>query len=118
MWEQCFGEIPDGMLVCHKCDNRQCVNPEHLFLGTNRQNMLDACGKHRIAFGKRNGSTKLTEEQVTEIRESNLNQYALAEKYGVGQSTIRDIKLGMTWNLPPKTNRWQREKVEGSDNES
>jgi hypothetical protein len=109
-WELRNGPIPKGegfhgTCVCHKCDNPRCVNPDHLFLGTHKDNMRDAIAKGRIvlggARGERIGVSKLTDEKVKEIR--NLyksGEYALrklAEMYSVGYSTIRDIVVGKSW---------------------
>lgn len=68
-WRMHYGEIPDGMCVLHECDVRPCVRPDHLFLGTKRDNNLDCKAKGRNARGEKNGCAKLTEEQVTWVRE-------------------------------------------------
>lgn len=83
------GEIPEGMFVCHKCDNPLCVNPEHLFLGTHEDNMKDASKKGRLV------NRKLTNRQVAYIRKSVLSNRELANKYGVWDSTIRRIRNGI-----------------------
>lgn len=84
------GKIIDGNHVCHHCDNRHCVRPEHLFQGTNLDNRLDSVRKQRHAHGERHGQVRLTDEQVADIRaryrrisyhQSNKNQ--LAEEYGI-----------------------------------
>lgn len=68
------GDIPDGLLVCHKCNNKRCVNPDHLYLGTNRQNVLDAIrdglyANRKYARGSKASHAKLTDDQVREIRD-------------------------------------------------
>jgi len=100
-YEIANGEIPmvDGktMFICHHCDNRKCVNPDHLFLGTHTDNMKDCISKGRHGFkigrGEMNGYVKLTDVQVEEIRRAtNMSQRALSRMYGVTQSHIWRIR--------------------------
>jgi hypothetical protein len=95
-WESVKGPIPDGMLVCHTCDNPPCVNPAHLFLGTHLDNARDkmAKGRWRWAplFGEASPSAKLTDAEVDAIRQEyaagGVSQRALAARYGVHQVHI------------------------------
>lgn len=97
------GKIPEGMHVCHTCDNRWCVNPNHLFLGTNAENMADRDKKGRQAHlsGAMNGNAKLNNTQVARIKkmlkETNITQAELAKRVGVSQSNISDIARGKIW---------------------
>jgi hypothetical protein len=100
---QHHGPIPNGMLVCHTCDNRPCINIEHLFLGTHADNSSDMVSKGRQAQGERNGNAKLTLEQVTEIRSryvprsAHANTYTLAREFGVSRSAISLIVNTRQW---------------------
>lgn len=98
-YEHFVGPIPDGMCVCHKCDVRICVNPDHLFLGTHRDNMLDKVNKGRC--NARHGSTHhystLDEETVAEILVSNEPQVSIAKRYNVSKATISNIKNRKIW---------------------
>lgn len=104
-WELTFGEIPDGLHVCHKCDNRACCNPKHLFLGTRFDNMQDMVRKGRgvnnSLRGEQSPSHKLTEEQVLLIRklhsEGAKNMSELAREMGVSRNAIHDIVWGKKW---------------------
>jgi len=91
------GEVKPDVLVCHTCDNRKCVNPDHLFLGDHADNNFDAAIKNRMAHSENHSQAKLTNEQVREILESDESQASLARKYGVCQPNISDIKLGKRW---------------------
>ncbi len=89
-WEVTNGPIPDGLFVCHHCDNRPCCRPDHLFLGTNDDNLADAKAK-----GRRLGRIgRLTPEQVRLIRSAIGTQRALAPLFGVSHSTINCIRRG------------------------
>jgi len=100
-----LGSIPEGLLVCHKCDIRKCVNPDHLFLGTVLDNNLDCIRKNRHgkkgAKGEKHGSAKLTEKQVLEIRqrvnENEITQYKAAKLYGVDPALINGIVHRRIW---------------------
>jgi predicted XRE-type DNA-binding protein len=117
-WIIHFGEIPKGMFVCHKCDNKRCSNPEHLFLGSNKDNNLDMIKKKiHPTLGKKgeeNHMSKLTEKQVNEIRQelkkrddiskkeimkNKLSQKNLAEKFGITQTLISAIKTNKIWKI-------------------
>lgn len=96
-WEDFYGPIPEGMHVLHRCDNRACGNPYHLFLGRDRQNNDDMRAKGRHARGVRNGQAKLTDADVVAIRSSSDTQRVLAERYGVAQSQICRVRTGRRW---------------------
>lgn len=98
-WTLFRGPIPPGMVVCHHCDNRACVNPDHLFLGTQLDNVRDMIKKNRQVnpVGTRNSSAVLTESQVLEIRDSNEPQGVLAARYGVCDANISAIKTRKSW---------------------
>jgi hypothetical protein len=94
-YEVSVGPIPDGMMVCHRCDVKTCINPDHLFLGTSQDNMADCARKGRQA-------RKLTDEEVRQIRELNGVSYAcLARCYGITDVMARKIKLGEWWRHLP-----------------
>lgn len=93
-------EIPRGMFVCHTCDNRLCVNPAHLFLGSATDNNRDRAKKGRsgIRRGEKNHGAKLTDASAREIAAlygmGNIKQSDLARRYGVSQATVSKIVLG------------------------
>lgn len=100
-WELAHGPIPAGMKVCHRCDVRNCVNPDHLFLGTQADNITDMIAKGRNARGEKMTGAKLTEVQVREIRQrhaiGSVTQTQLATEYGVASTTIGKILRRQRW---------------------
>ena len=93
------GPISHGLCVCHHCDVRSCVNPDHLFLGTNDDNVNDRNAKNRQAFlrGERNGRSKLTSDDVLFIRGSSLGARELGQKFGVDERHILAIRQRTFW---------------------
>lgn len=96
-WERANGPVPKGLFVLHKCDNPSCVNPAHLFVGTNEQNMQDMVDKRRAVHGEEHPKTTLTVEQVREIRSSAKPYHELAIIYGVARGTIWNVRSRRTW---------------------
>lgn len=103
-YELAKGSIPTGMLVCHTCDNRRCVRPDHLFLGTSKENTQDMLQKgrargNRKSIGETNPHATFTEGDIREIRRLRgiVKQDELARRFSTRQSTISNIQLGRTW---------------------
>jgi len=111
------GDVPDPLVVCHRCDNQLCVNPDHLFLDTQSENVWDMRRKNRnfratgnmngmrrrpdrVAKGEKHGQAKLTRETVKAIKrfaKLGWKPKEIADHFGVGPSTIRDVLTGKTW---------------------
>lgn len=102
-YELTYGPVPDTMCVCHRCDIRDCCNPDHLFLGTQRENVIDMFSKGRShnRKGEKGANHKLTLLQVSQIRElyqtGNYLQRELAIEFDVDQTEISRIVRKMTW---------------------
>jgi DNA-binding transcriptional regulator YiaG len=99
------GAIPEGEHVLHRCDNPACINPEHLFTGTNAENMADRNAKGRQQRGSKHGKAKLVESDVLAIRAATgMPRNALAKQYGISVSTIKAIRAGRHWaHIDPMT---------------
>src|SRR5689334_20332193 len=100
-WEIANGPIPNGMCVLHRCDVRSCVNPQHLFLGTHADNVVDKVSKDRHQYGERSPLAKLTEADVIAIR--NAPRYPgfgidLARRYGISPQNVCNIRHQRGWN--------------------
>jgi hypothetical protein len=100
-YEMHCGAVPDGMQVLHECDNPSCVRPDHLFLGTNADNMADKCAKGRESHyspkGEQSGRAKLTEAQVLDIRGASGTAAEIARQFGMSRTAVRDIRAARTW---------------------
>lgn len=94
-----FGPIPDGNVVCHRCDNPRCVNPSHLFLGTQADNLRDMRSKGRgnPLRGIQHPKARLTEELAQLLRHDPRSHRQLARAFGIGKSTVGMIKARVTW---------------------
>lgn len=98
-YEAFKGEIPKDKVVAHVCDNRLCVNPDHLWLASHKENSEDMVNKKRSARGEKCGKSKLTQKDVEFIRSSNLSNSELGRRFSVTSENIRYIRKGVTWNL-------------------
>lgn len=109
-----FGEIPEDMKVCHKCDNPTCVNPDHLFIGTTKDNVTDRVNKNRSAKGIKNGShthpermTRGSDHKCSKLKESDIKKirslrnttslYKLGRLFSVSTTTIKNIIYMKAW---------------------
>lgn len=88
--------LPD-IIICHRCDNKRCCNPSHLFSGTHQENMDDMVTKSRQARGSTHGMSRLSDEEVRRIREDNRSQKAIALDYGISRSQVSHIKTLKSW---------------------
>jgi hypothetical protein len=103
-----IASIEDGMIICHKCDNTLCTNPDHLFQGTHKDNTQDCISKNRFkipanvdkAKGSKQGMSKLTETDVYKIKQminDGISNRPIAKIFGVIHATISQIRCGKTW---------------------
>lgn len=95
------GPIPDGLDVLHKCDNPSCINPDHLFLGTQEDNVADMVSKKRQAKGEQKWTAKLTADQIPLIRRDPRRLKEIAADYGVLPGAISCVKRRVCWKHVP-----------------
>lgn len=96
-WKQEHGPIPDGMHVCHHCDVRSCIEPRHLFLGTQPENVADMVAKERHQRGEHHYHRLLSEDAVREIRALPGTHVEIAQRFGVAFQTIAKVRSGKSW---------------------
>jgi HNH endonuclease len=103
-WEIYKGKIPEGMKVCHKCDVTSCCNPDHLFLGTQNDNVKDGIGKGRyknrdISKNRRNKLNFLQVQEIKKLHEEGMTRKELEKMFNVGQTCIAKILCGISWKI-------------------
>lgn len=96
-WVLAGRTIPEGMFILHKCDTPQCVNVDHLFVGTKKDNTQDMIKKGRLRIS---GVAKITLDQANIIRGMEGVHKKIAEAFGINQSQVSRIKSGLSWHLP------------------
>jgi hypothetical protein len=100
-YEHFVGLIPDGLLVLHSCDNPSCVNPDHLSVGTAKNNSQQMAERGRSTLGSTNPSAKLDEGKVLEMRQliaNGVQQNDVAQQYGVSKAAVTKIHFRRTWS--------------------
>jgi len=99
VYEMERGPIPDGMDLCHKCDVTSCVNPDHMFIGSTSDNIMDmvAKGRSRGVPGENNCKAKISENDVRLIRKETGTLAHIGRKYGLGTSAVHSIRTLKTW---------------------
>jgi hypothetical protein len=104
MLHHSLGAWPTGVNACHRCDTPACVNPAHLFMGTQADNMADSAAKGRMACGSRRPMAKLSEADIPVIRRrisEGAPRQCIADSFGVSRSAIRQVVIGLTWRHVP-----------------
>jgi hypothetical protein len=96
-WEVANGPIPAGLVVCHACDVPRCINPNHLFLGTQAANMADKGAKKRQPHGEAQYMARLDAAQVRAIREAAGTMRSIGEAHGIAPQTVWKIRKRMIW---------------------
>lgn len=94
------GPFGDGLLVCHRCDNPLCCNPNHLFLGTPKDNVLDAVGKRRMSVCSKNGRALFTDDEALLLRDmyrGGITATSIARHLGLSKITVWMLCAGKTW---------------------
>ena len=108
------GDIPKGRCVLHRCDNRLCVNPEHLFLGSKLDNARDMVSKRRHCFGEKQGASKLSETEVRAalaLIASGMPQIRVAEMMNISPMQVSRIKRGERWgHIQPDKPKWRKKR--------
>ncbi len=99
MFEEACGPIPDGMKICHTCDNPPCCNPDHLFLGTVAENNADMRAKGRHCTGEDHHAGKLTWAKVKAIRADPRSGVEVADDYGISPSMVSQVRLRKQWRI-------------------
>ena len=99
-YELAYGQVPDGLMICHRCDVRSCCNPHHLFTGTNAENMVDMVAKGRQSSGANRPDAKLDRAKVGAMRAGRAQGKTirlLAAEFGVGKSTVEQVVNYKKW---------------------
>lgn len=104
-WERVHGKIPHGLHILHKCDTPNCINVEHLFIGTHADNMRDKANKGRsknvpTGYSHKRPNSKVTTDQVVQIKrmlKDGIQQFKIASLFSVSRNLISEISLGKTW---------------------
>lgn len=96
-YEQVHGPVPAGMFVCHQCDVKCCVNPDHLYAGSRLDNARDAAARKRFAYGVKNGNGRITDAQVREamrLLSEGVSKHEIGRRLSISRTTVLDVSNG------------------------